>query len=101
MPYFMSFPQQPFERVQSHSAGRLGSYVNVEGEICAVKIILDNSLGLCKFEDLQCFLTLEPVLMKPKYSLKHHTYSWYHCISLIFYQRDNVVLGMWYQKFCI
>ena len=40
-----------------------------------VKIILANASGLYRFGDLQCFLTLEPVLLKSKLFLKHYTYS--------------------------
>ena len=43
--------------------------------LCRVKIILANTSGLYRFRDLQCFLTLEPVLLKSKLFLKHHAYS--------------------------
>ena len=53
----------------------MGSDVNIEGGICVVKIILANASGLYRYGDLKCFLTLEPVLLKSKLFLKHHTYS--------------------------
>ena len=43
--------------------------------MCRVKIILADASGLYRYGDLQCFLTLEPVLLKSKLFLKHHTYS--------------------------
>ena len=53
-----------------------GSWCQHQGwNLCRVKIILANTSGLYRFRDLQCFLTLEPVLLKSKLFLKHHAYS--------------------------